>query len=89
MDTKNMKCPKCGYKFKGNNLSRDGICPLCSQEYNTEKAMEYYRLTYGDEDSNKNKKSKQKVIRDWIIFCIAFVAFIIIMQYLITYIANA
>lgn len=89
MDTKNMKCPKCGYKFKGNSLNRNGICPLCSEEYDTQKAMEYYRLTYGDEDLDKYKKSKPKIIRDWIIFGIAFAAFIIIMQYLITYIANA
>lgn len=89
MKTENMKCPKCGYKFQGNSQDPKGTCPLCSEEYDTEKALEYYRMTCGNGDSDNNTKSKPKIIRDWIIFGIVFAAFIIIMQYMINFIINA
>jgi hypothetical protein len=90
MAKKNMKCPKCGYRFQGDDNLTEGVCPLCSEKYSTEKAIEYYTLSYGNEnDDNSNQKPMAKMIRDWIIFGVSFALFIVILYYLISFIANA
>lgn len=89
METKKMKCPNCGYKFDGDPSNSDGICPLCSQEYSTEKAVEYYKLTYGDRQEDMNAtQSVGKKFLDWVIFAAAFIAFIVILYFIISYIVS-
>lgn len=85
-----MKCPKCGYKFKGDSQAVTGFCPLCSEQYVSEEAIEYYALCCGNEDSGQSdRKSASKAVLDWVIFGISFAAFIIILNVIITFIARA
>lgn len=83
----NMKCRKCGYTFHGNESAPTGNCPLCGEEYNTPKALEYYDATKGDTENN-SRKSLKKMIIDWVIFGLSFGTFIIIMYILIGIIAG-
>lgn len=89
MATDNMKCTECGYVFEGDTEVKKNICPLCSREYNTEKALEYYRQTNKKSKSDTTKKaSPYKRVLDWVIFGLSFVAFIVILYFIINYIVN-
>ncbi|MDD6848060.1 MAG: hypothetical protein PUD53_04705 [Oscillospiraceae bacterium] len=89
MATDNMKCTECGYVFEGDTEVEKNICPLCSREYNTEKALEYYRQTNKKPKSDTTKKaSPYKRVLDWVIFGLSFVAFIVILYFIINYIVN-
>ena len=89
MATDKMKCTECGYVFEGDTEVKNNTCPLCSREYNTEKALEYYRKTNSKSNTNNHKKtSPYKRVLDWVIFGLSFVAFIVILYFIINYIVN-
>ena len=88
MATDKMKCTECGYVFEGDTDVENGTCPLCARKYNTQSALEYYRQNNNSENKAPKKVSKHKKIWDWIITGVSFIAFIIILYFIISYIVN-
>lgn len=89
MDKTNVKCPVCGYIFETEENKTEYFCPLCSSEYDFEKARELFENSDNvtEKTVTENKSFSRKILELGLFF-VSFSAFIIILYYIINYIVG-
>lgn len=80
----NAKCVKCGYIFEADESADKTVCPLCSQEMETVKAMEGFTENF--KDYKPKKRTTLRMIIDLAVFGLSLCALIIVLYFLISYI---
>lgn len=86
----NAKCLKCGYTFEADLNSEKCTCPLCSNEFNTKDVAESFIKSCENLQpaTEANKGSPLKMLGQWALFGVSFVAFIVILYFIISFIVS-
>lgn len=82
----NAKCGKCGYVFKTDGDGETCICPLCSTEQKTTEAKGRFKSI--KTTAGYKKKTLPRLALEWAVFAAAFIAFIIILYILFSFLAG-
>ncbi len=78
----NAKCLKCGYIFEADLNEDETICPLCKNKMPTAEAAKSFSEKF--KDYFPEKKSKKRLILDFLIFGAALIVFIILLHFVIS-----
>ena len=89
MDKISLKCPVCGYVFQDEKKKEGNFCPLCSSEYDFDKATEFFENTKQENITPQpSDKPRWKKVLEWALFFLSFSAFIVALYYIIGYIVG-
>ena len=82
----NAKCLKCGYIFEADENEAETVCPLCDNKMPTKEAMQSFKEKF--KSYFPEKRSKKRLVIDFLIFGAALVAFIILLNFVISLITT-